>query len=172
MRHRWGWKGEEAPVAFVSPIDFSDPCDIKITTKFTQNCRHKSRKALLETVLSTVLYKECVFNKCMSTECLERSVLRYSGRRPTRPGKENRHFILALRVLLCRKINKHRVNRDNGLVSMWHSRSYKITSALLANGVLDTCHSTSWCLLPQEDYYNASLGLSFSFYEDIVSESA
>lgn len=150
---------------------FCDPCNIKIITELTHSDRYKVRKAWTNTALSLVFCKRYMSKKYRLIGCLERSVLRYSGRRPTSPGKENRPFMLLFSVPPRRKINKHRV-MTTGLGSTWHSKNYKIKPVILANGALDTCHSTRRCLFQPEDYYNVSLGFSFSSYRDIVSDSA
>ena len=52
------------------------------------------------------------------------------------------------------------------------TKNYKIEAVILATRVLDTHHGTRWCLFQGEDYYNVSLGLSFSYYRNSVSDSA
>lgn len=139
------------------------PCNIKIITELFQSGRYELRKAWTNIVLSIV------FCKYMLTVCLEKFILPYSGRRPASPGKQSRivyHF-------KCPTLEENKQPRvmTTGLESTWHSGNYKIKSVILANGILDTCYSTRWCLFQQEGYYNISLGLSFSSYKDIMSDT-
>lgn len=138
------------------------PCNIKIITELFQNGRYELKKAWTYIILSIVFWKY------MLIVCLEKFfAILVAGQQVL----ENKiEFYITLSVLLWRKINKPRV-MTTGLESTWHSGNYIIKSVILANEILDTCHSTRWCLFQQEGYYNVSLGLSFSSYKDIISDT-
>lgn len=147
---------------------FCDLRNIEILTELIHSHRQKMRKAWTNTDLGIAFCKQNVSNKYTLIGCLERSVsdILVEGQQ----GLEKKTDISCCCKRPTLEENKQRV-MTTGLGSMWHSKNYKIESVILAKGVLDACSNTRWCLF-QQDYYNVSLGLSFSYYKDIVSDSA